>query len=77
MRKGFTKPPEIQAQARPIVLQSNGLVDIAETGCGKSIAYVLPMLINIQASSGKLPGEGPMGLILVPQLSLSIEFDSF
>lgn len=54
MRKGFTKPTEIQAQARPIDLQSNGLDDIAETGCGKSITYVLPMLISIQAPSGKL-----------------------
>lgn len=54
MREGFTKPTEIQAQARPIDLQSNGLDDIAETGCGKSITYVLPMLISIQAPSGKL-----------------------
>ena len=58
-------------------MQSDGLVDIAETGCGKSIAYVVHMLINIQAPCGELPGEGPMVLVLVPQRSLSIELFLF
>ena len=71
MRKGFTKPTEIQAQARPIVLQRNDLVEIAGTSSGKTIAYVLPMLINIHTHSGKLAGGGPMGLVLVPQRSHS------
>ena len=45
--------------ARPIVLQRNDLVEIAGTRSGKTIAYVLPMLINIHTHSGKLAGGGP------------------
>ena len=57
--------------ARPIVLQRNNLVEIAGTRSGKTIAYVLPMLINIETHSEEMAGEGPMGLVLVPQCSHS------
>jgi len=48
----------------------NDLVGIAGTGSGKTLAYVLPMLVHIHAQSGLMPGEGPMGLVLVPNREL-------
>ena len=52
-RRDDARITEIQAQARPIILQRDGLVDIAEKGCGKSIAYVLPMLIKYSGTFWK------------------------
>merc|ERR1719174_596841 len=69
-RKGFVRPTGIQTQAWPVLLQGHDLVGIAETGSGKTLAYVLPMLIHVQAQSELLPGEGPIGLVLMPNREL-------
>lgn len=41
---GFVKPTPIQAQAIPIVLTGRDLMGLAQTGTGKTAAFVLPML---------------------------------
>ena len=43
-RKGFTEPTGIQMQAWPVALKGHDMDGIAETGNGKTFAYVLPML---------------------------------
>jgi ATP-dependent RNA helicase DDX5/DBP2 len=69
-RRGFRRPTGIQMQAWPIALQGHDLVGIAETGSGKTLSYIMPMLIHIEAQSERMPGEGPMGIILVPNREL-------
>jgi len=68
--KGFKKPTGIQCQAWPVATKGHDLIGIAETGSGKTLAYLLPMLIHIEAQPEVLPGEGPAGLILVPNREL-------
>merc|ERR1719480_641265 len=68
--KGFRNPTGIQCQAWPVCMRGHDLIGIAETGSGKTLAYVLPMLIHIEAQTEVLPGEGPAGLILVPNREL-------
>jgi ATP-dependent RNA helicase RhlE len=47
---GFSKPTPIQEQAIPVILSKKDLIACAQTGTGKTAAYVLPILNNIVAS---------------------------
>ena len=44
---GFEKPTPIQEQAIPIILKKHDLIGCAQTGTGKTAAYLLPILNNI------------------------------
>lgn len=46
-RNGFQEPTAIQAQGWPIALSGMDLVGIAQTGSGKTCAYLLPAIIHI------------------------------
>lgn len=47
---GFSKPTPIQEQAIPVILAKRDLIACAQTGTGKTAAYVLPILNNIVSS---------------------------
>jgi len=48
-KAGFTKPTPIQEQAMPHLLQGQDLLGLAQTGTGKTAAFVLPTLQHLQA----------------------------
>ncbi|MFA9391915.1 MAG: DEAD/DEAH box helicase [Prolixibacteraceae bacterium] len=66
---GFTKPTPIQEQAIPIIKSGQDLLGIAQTGTGKTAAYILPILTQLV----KAEGENPRAIILVPTRELSIQ----
>ena len=45
---GYEKPSPIQMAAMPIGLQQRDVIGVAETGSGKTCAFVLPMLTYIR-----------------------------
>src|ERR1019366_6795403 len=47
---GYDKPTPIQEQAIPLILQNKDLIACAQTGTGKTAAYVLPILHKIAQS---------------------------
>jgi ATP-dependent RNA helicase DBP3 len=52
----FTVPTPIQAQSWPILLGSKDLIGVAQTGSGKSLAFLLPAIIHILAKTKRLNG---------------------
>ena len=68
--EGYIQPLPIQVQCWPIALGGHDMVGIADTGSGKTVAYVLPMLVHIIAQKELQPGEGPVGLVIVPTRDL-------
>src|SRR5260221_8339698 len=68
---GYTIPTPIQEQAIPIVLQGRDVLGIAQTGTGKTAAFVLPM-IDILAK-GRAKARMPRTLILEPTRELAAQ----
>ena len=72
--KDYGQPTPIQAQAIPIVLQGRDLLGIAQTGTGKTAAFMLPALDRLVAQSkGRpVPGRARM-LVLAPTRELAAQ----
>jgi ATP-dependent RNA helicase RhlE len=72
--KGFRTPTEIQARAIPSLLSERSIVGVAETGGGKTLAYVLPvlhMLKNLENSGNRITDDGqPRAIVVVPTREL-------
>ncbi|PRY90510.1 DEAD/DEAH box helicase [Mongoliibacter ruber] len=68
---GFDKPTPIQEQAIPAILAGKDLIACAQTGTGKTAAFILPVLNKI-AQSGS---TGLDTLILAPTRELAIQID--
>lgn len=69
---GFTAPTPIQAEAIPEIMKGSDLRASAQTGTGKTAAFILPSL-NLLATPSSLPGKGPRILILVPTRELAMQ----
>jgi len=68
---GYTEPTPIQKQAIPIVLAGADLIGCAETGTGKTAAFLLPIIQGI--SERKRPGVRVLVLAPTRELALQIE----
>lgn len=66
---GFEKPTPIQAQSFPVILSGTDMVGIAQTGTGKTFAYMLPILQDLKFSKD----THPRVLILVPTRELVLQ----
>jgi superfamily II DNA/RNA helicase len=69
---GYTSPTPIQEQAIPEILKGSDLRASAQTGTGKTAAFILPSLNRLSIPSS-LPGKGPRVLILVPTRELAMQ----
>ncbi len=67
---GYTTPTPIQAQAIPLAIEGRDLMATAQTGTGKTAAFVLPALQRLAIPS-TLRGRGPRILILTPTRELA------
>jgi superfamily II DNA/RNA helicase len=69
---GYTSPTPIQAQAIPEVLKGSDLRASAQTGTGKTAAFILPCLNRLSVPS-EVNGKGPRVLVLVPTRELAMQ----
>ena len=65
---GYETPSPIQAQCIPILLDGHDLLGMAQTGTGKTAAFALPLLEQIDVKLAK-----PQALILTPTRELAIQ----
>ena len=66
---GFETPTTIQCKAIPLILGGSDVLGIAQTGTGKTAAYLLPVLMKIKYAQG----HDPRALILVPPRELAMQ----
>ena len=68
---GYTTPTPIQAQAIPHALEGRDVLGIAQTGTGKTGAFVLPMVTHL--SKGRARARMPRSLVLAPTRELAAQ----
>jgi len=66
---GFTEPTPIQEQAIPMIRSGADVLGIAQTGTGKTAAYLIPLIMKLV----KAEGNDPRAVILVPTRELAIQ----
>ena len=81
---GYTQPTPVQTQAIPLVLAGSDLLAGAQTGTGKTAAFVLPILqrlgatataVAAPAGSGRAPARKIRALILTPTRELAAQVE--
>lgn len=71
-RAGYKKPSPIQMASIPLGLQQRDVIGVAQTGSGKTAAFVLPMLSYItrlpplSEENGEDGEDGPYAVVLAP-----------
>lgn len=70
-QQAYTQPTPIQQQAIPAVLSKKDVLGIAQTGSGKTVSYVVPLLMNLQGSKAK--NRHVSALVLVPTRELAVQ----
>jgi superfamily II DNA/RNA helicase len=69
---GYSEPTPVQEAAIPICLTGKDIIASAQTGTGKTAAFVLPALQRLSSRSN-LPGRGPRVLVLTPTRELATQ----
>jgi ATP-dependent RNA helicase RhlE len=69
-KHGFTEPTPVQAQAIGPALAGSDVVATAQTGTGKTLAFVLPLIHRLQQTPAR---RGVRGIILTPTRELALQ----
>ncbi len=78
----YVKPSPIQMAAIPLGLKFRDVIGVAETGSGKTAAFVFPMLVYIMNQpkmTEEIAAEGPYAVVMAPtrELAQQIEVNLF
>lgn len=73
---GYKTPTPIQEQAIPAILSGKDLIATAQTGTGKTAAFVLPLLEQFSKAAEPLRGKRIRALILVPTRELAVQVEA-
>ncbi|MBC8472611.1 MAG: DEAD/DEAH box helicase, partial [Planctomycetes bacterium] len=71
---GYTAPTEIQAQVIPSAIQGKDIIGCAQTGTGKTAAFVLPILNRLSHEKNQKK-KSPRSLILTPTRELAVQIE--
>ncbi len=80
VKHGYTKPTPVQAQAIEPALAGHDVVATAQTGTGKTLAFVLPLIETIAPSlartGGKQAARGVQAVVLSPTRELALQTEA-
>ncbi|MDB5011686.1 MAG: rhlE 1, partial [Mucilaginibacter sp.] len=68
---GYTEPTPIQQKAIPPILNGQDVMGIAQTGTGKTAAYVLPILMKLKYAQG----DHARALVIAPTRELALQIE--
>lgn len=71
----YTQPTPIQEKVIPLMLEGRDIVGIAQTGTGKTAAFVLPILEKLHTAQSKSRPKHCTALIIVPTRELASQID--
>ncbi len=71
--EGYTTPTPVQAAAIPHALEGRDVLGVAQTGTGKTAAFTLPILQQLDATNYRLTPYSTRALILTPTRELAIQ----
>jgi ATP-dependent RNA helicase RhlE len=71
--KGYNTPTPIQSQAIPPVLKGRDLLGIAQTGTGKTAAFMLPSIDRLREADRPIPFKSCRMLVLAPTRELAVQ----
>merc|ERR1719510_1035179 len=75
-KQGFEKPSPIQAQAWPYLLKGKDIIAIAQTGTGKTLAFLMPAFIHIDCQPiPRSERGGPNVLVMCPTRELALQIE--
>ena len=66
---GFDQPTPIQEQAFSVIRSGKDIVGIAQTGTGKTLAYLIPLLMKLHYAQGNYP----RAIVMVPTRELVVQ----
>ncbi|WP_262249325.1 DEAD/DEAH box helicase [Parapedobacter soli] len=69
---GYTEPTPVQQKAIPPILAGQDVMGVAQTGTGKTAAFVLPLLMKLKYAQG----DDPRALILSPTRELAMQIEA-
>jgi ATP-dependent RNA helicase RhlE len=70
---GYQSPTPIQREAIPMILEGHDVIGIAQTGTGKTAAFMLPLLDALICSPPAKHREKPRVLVLTPTRELAVQ----
>ncbi|XP_032232165.2 probable ATP-dependent RNA helicase vasa-like isoform X3 [Nematostella vectensis] len=70
-RAGYRRPTPVQKAALPIVMAGRDLMACAQTGSGKTAAYMLPVLTSLIKQGLNAPPRSPLALCVAPTRELA------
>ena len=71
--QNFKIPTPIQSEAIPLVLEGRDLIGCAQTGSGKTAAYILPILQNLSKNQSNPVRRSTRALVLAPTRELAVQ----
>lgn len=74
----YIKPSPIQMAAIPLGLKFRDVIGVAETGSGKTAAFVFPMLVYIMNQpkmTEEIAAEGPYAVVMAPTRELAQQIE--
>lgn len=72
-KSNYLSPTPIQAQAIPAIMSGRDVIGIANTGCGKTLSFLLPMFRHILAQPRLEKGDGPIAVVITPTRELALQ----